>query len=239
LLIAIISDVHANLEALEACLKKIAEIKPDKIICLGDLVDYCAEPNECIELVKSAAQINLLGNHDKAQFDYSVAEGFTRDAYISSVHTRSVIKPEHIEYFKTLPYTYSENGMLFVHASPAAPENFDYVVTIEDAVRNFKNFHEQICFIGHSHVPVVIEETKDSCRSIPPRETKKSRRYIINVGSVGQPRDGDYRTCFGLFDTDRFKFRYVRLDYPVQRASNKIMNEGLPTPLAGRILVGI
>lgn len=239
MLIAIISDIHANLEALETCLKTIDKLKPDKLVCLGDLVDYCAEPNECIELVRARTDIVVVGNHDRAQVDYSLVEDFTENAYISSVHTRSVIKPQHVEYFKTLPYTYSMEDLLFVHASPAAPENFDYVITIEEAVHNFKSFSERICFIGHSHVPVVIEETKNSCKAERPENIKRDRRYIINVGSVGQPRDGDYRTCFGLFDTKKFTFKYVRLDYPVQLASNKIINEGLPVHLAERILVGV
>jgi predicted phosphodiesterase len=239
LLIAVISDIHANLEALETCLKKIDEIKPDKLVCLGDLVDYCAEPNECVELVKSRADVVVVGNHDRAQIDYSLVEDFTENAYISSVHTRSVIKPQHVEYFKTLPYTYSTEDLLFVHASPRKPEEFDYIVTSAEAKENFKYFREQICFIGHSHYPCIFEQAGGLSSWIETGNLNKEKRYIINVGSVGQPRDGDYRACFGLFDMKKFTFKHVRLDYPVQLTSNKIINEGLPVHLAERILVGV
>jgi predicted phosphodiesterase len=237
--IAVISDIHANLEALEACLKRIDELKADKIICLGDLVDYCAEPNECIELIRNYADVNILGNHDEAQFDYELAEGFTEHAYISSVHTRSVIRPEHVKYFKTLPYTYSLGELLFVHGSPAEPPYYEYVLTPAAAMMNFKFFEEKICFIGHSHRPVIFQKDGTDIKIVQPDDVTDDKRYIINVGSVGQPRDGDSRLSFGFLDTETFKYQNVKVTYPSEIASAKILNEGLPAFLAERILKGI
>lgn len=236
--IAVISDIHANLEALEVCLSKIGELKADKLICLGDLVDYCAQPNECLELVKKNADVVLLGNHDEAQFNFEQAEGFNDSAYISSVHTRSVIKTEYVEYLKTLPYTYSLENLLFVHASPRYPELYRYVLGVSAAESEFSSFSEKVCFIGHSHSPVIFVK-RDS--NVYEAETVDdgNARYIINVGSVGQPRDRNPKLSFGFIDTENFKYTNYRLEYPVKNTYKKIISEKLPVFLADRILKGI
>jgi predicted phosphodiesterase len=237
--IAIISDIHANLEALEVCLAKIDDLKPDKLICLGDLVDYCAQPNECIELVKKNCDVVLMGNHDEAQFNYDRAEGFTENAFISSVHTRSVIKPEYIEYFKTLPYSYSIKNLFFVHASPLNPFSYKYVLNTDAAKYAFESFSEDICFIGHSHRPVIFEERDSNVFEADNVSNNGRSRYIVNVGSVGQPRDGNPGLSFGYYDSEESKYCNYRLEYPTEKASKKIISEGLPLYLAERILKGV
>ncbi len=236
---AIISDVHANLEALTVCLKEIERIKPDRIICLGDLVDYCAEPNEIVDIIKSKCDIVILGNHDEGQFNYELVKGYSENAYISSLHTRTVINQEHVEYFKTLPYSHTENNLLFVHASPYMPEMYRYVLKTESAKENFKHFKEQVCFIGHSHRPVIFELSGRNIREISYDKLNPDCRYIINVGSVGQPRDGNPKTSFGVFDTEKFEYKNIRLDYDIKPASDKILKEGLPEILAMRLFDGI
>ena len=237
--IAVISDVHANLEALEVCLAKIDELKADKLICLGDLVDYCAQPNECIELVQKNAEVVLLGNHDEAQFNFEQAEGFNDYAYISSVHTRSVINHEHVEYLKKLPYTYSLENLLFVHASPRYPELYRYILSTSTAESEFSSFSEKVCFIGHSHRPVIFAERGSNIYEAETADDNGNTRYIINVGSVGQPRDGNPNLSFGFIDTENFKYINYRLEYPVKNAYKKIIDEELPVFLADRILKGI
>jgi predicted phosphodiesterase len=239
MIFVIISDVHANLEAVYACFKRIDEIRPDKIICLGDLVDYCAQPNEVADIIKSRSDIVVLGNHDEAQFNFKIADGFSENAYISSLHTRKVIQKEHAEYFRTLPFAYSLENLFFVHASPAEPNEYDYVLNVEAAGYNFNHFSEKICFIGHSHIPIIFEENKNKVKVIKDGRLNKDKRYIINVGSVGQPRDNDPRLCFGVFDTGKFQFRLERLGYDIKSASEKIIREGLPLHLAQRLLKGV
>lgn len=236
---AIVSDVHANLEAVDACFKMIDEIKPDKIACLGDMVDYCAQPNDVVSIIKSRCDIVVLGNHDEAQFNYTRSDGFSENAKISSIHTRSVIDPEFVEWFKTLPYTYSENNLLFVHGSPAEPKNFRYVFDSDSAKQNFQSFNEGICFIGHSHMPVIFELKKGSVSIRKQGILSRECRYIINVGSVGQPRNMDPKLCFGVFDTNDYSFNYERVEYDVRTAASKILNEGLPNKLAERLESGI
>ena len=237
--IAIISDVHANFEALTACLKKIEELKADKIICLGDLVDYCAEPNECIGLIQKNCDVVVMGNHDEAQINHNRVEGFSNDAKISSIHTRSVIRAEYVEYFRAFPIRYMQENLMFVHASPHIPEIYSYILTAEAAELNFKSFDEEICFIGHSHKPVIFKETNSGVELVTQEYIDKEHRFIINVGSVGQPRDGDPRLSFGLFDVNSWKYTNIRVEYDTVKASNKIKNEGLPPYLAERIIYGV
>lgn len=239
MIFAIISDVHANLQAVEACFKRIDEIKPDCIICLGDLVDYCGEPNEVIEIIRSRCNVVVIGNHDEAQFNYLLSKGFSENARISSEHTRTVINPVYIDYFKTLSLTRSEEGLLFVHSSPALPQKYKYILTEEQAALNFASFGERICFIGHSHIPVIYEEYENSAYKVNHTSLRSDRRYIINVGSVGQPRDNDRKLCFGVFDSDKFRFRYERIEYDIRSAAVKIINEGLPALLSERLYKGV
>lgn len=232
---AIISDVHANLEAVTACFKEVNKSKVDRIICLGDLVDYCAEPNEVVELIRKNCDVVILGNHDEAQYKHSMVDGFSENARISSIHTRSIIAPEHIEYFKTLPYSHSENGLLFVHASPLNANKYEYLLDEETAENNFKSFTEKICFIGHSHKPLIFEKSKEGIKLKHTEKLNPQNRYIINVGSVGQPRDSNPKLSYGLFDTDSFVYKNIRAEYDIANASEKIRNEGLPLLLAERL----
>lgn len=238
--IAVISDVHANLEALEVCLNEIEKIKPGRVICLGDMVDYGAQPNECTKHVKENCDVVLIGNHDEAQFNLSLADGFSDNAYESSVHTREVISSEYVEYFRSLPYSHSFKDLLFTHGAPLAPERYEYVLSPESARENFKSFKEQVCFIGHSHYPVIFEENnKGSVNIVGERDISPGNRYIINVGSVGQPRDKDPRLSFGIFDINEFNYHNIRIEYPAEITAKKILNEGLPEFLAERLLIGI
>ncbi len=237
--IAIISDIHANYEALKVALDKINELKAERIICLGDMVDYCADPNECVALVIKHCDKVILGNHDEAQYDYDLVDGFGESARISSIHTRSIIKPEYLEYFKTLPYTYELENLFFVHGSPMYPESYSYVLNEIIANQNFKEFKQDICFIGHSHIPIIFKKSQKKIDIVKEEDVVPGNHYIINVGSIGQPRDRNPRLSFGFFDTLEWKYKNIRLEYDTKTASNKIKNENLPLFLAERIILGV
>lgn len=236
--IAVISDIHANLEALTVCLKWIEENNIDKVICLGDLIDYCAQPNECVELIQNHCNKVILGNHDEGQFNYNLVKGYSEFARISSMHSRGVVKKEYVKWFETLPLKYSFENLLFVHASPHNPENYKYVLDTESAETNFNSFSERVCFIGHSHKPVIFEERNSEVKETDSSVLKSDCRYIINVGSVGQPRDYNPKLSFGMFDTDKFEYENVRLYYDIKSAADKIIKEGLPLVLAERLFEG-
>ncbi len=231
--IAIISDIHSNLEALHTALKIIDKKNVDELVCLGDIVGYGANPNECAEIVRKRTPHVLLGNHDAAALDLSLTESFNRYARVAAEWTHETLTAENVNYLNNLPMTFVLDDLLFVHSSPYEPEEWHYILSPYDAKQNFLTFKQKICFVGHSHVPGVF------CEDMKTQKIKKNLRYIINVGSVGQPRDGDWRLSFGIFDTKIWSYEHIRAEYEVKTAAEKILKNGLPRFLAERLLVGM
>lgn len=229
---AILSDIHANLEALQKALEIIETKNVDSIICLGDSVGYGASPNETIELLCQRTSHILLGNHDEAAIDTGYADGFNTYARSAAHWTANELTDEHKEFLTKLPFEYRQDNVLFVHSSPFEPSDWHYVLSTADALHNFSYFDEAICFVGHSHVPGVFAE------DIWTRKVCRGKRFIVNVGSVGQPRDNDPRLSFGLFDTTSWEYENIRAEYDVKTAADKIRRSGLPRMLADRILEG-
>lgn len=230
---AIISDIHSNLEALEKALEIVEKKKIDEIICLGDLVGYGANPNECVELTRRRASCVLLGNHDQAAYDLSQTEHFNRHARTAAYWTNQTLTPENLEYLKGLSLQCVRDDLTFVHSSPKEPEQWEYVFSPYEAKSNFDFFQTRVCFIGHTHIPGIFPE------DLKTQKIHKNNRYIINVGSVGQPRDGNWRLCFGIFDTSAWTYELIRSEYDVQTASEKIIAADLPRFLADRLLMGV
>jgi predicted phosphodiesterase len=234
--IAIISDIHANLEALQQVLEYLKENKIEKIYCLGDIVGYGPNPNECIELVRQNCEAVLMGNHDYAAIGIGDIQNFNEYAKLSTFWTREKLTVENSEFIKSWPFVFELDSSFLVHASPKNPSNWDYVLSVNDAQKHLKTFHQKVCFIGHSHVPVIFSKS-DYYRQTE-FTLKKSQKYLVNVGSVGQPRDGDPRTCFVTYDDEKNEINYIRLDYEIQKTYNKIIKAGLPVFLAERLLKG-
>lgn len=230
--VAIISDIHGNLEALETAFGIIAEKNVDEIICLGDIVGYGANPNECIELVIDHTSHIILGNHDEAAVNLAAAEYFNPYAHIAAEWTHKQLSESNKKILGNLPYLIERHGMLFVHASPFQPEWWYYILTPANAQKNFSFFKHDLCFVGHSHVPVIYSENDWS------KQVTREKRYIINVGSVGQPRDHNPKLSFGMFDTETWLYENIRAAYDISKAANKIYDAGLPTVLGERLFEG-
>lgn len=230
--IAIISDIHSNLEALTTTFAGIEKEGVDEIICLGDIVGYGANPNECVEAVRNAVPHVLLGNHDEAALDLSKTEFFNPHARIAAEWTGQTLTEENRAYLADLPLTLERNGLYFVHSSPFEPAEWHYILTPSDAAVNFGEFTAPVCFVGHSHVPEIF------CDDPWTKEVVRDKKFIVNVGSVGQPRDGDPRLSYGIFDTDAWTYKNVRTAYDVEHAAFKIRKVGLPRILADRLSVG-
>ncbi|MDP1677923.1 MAG: metallophosphoesterase family protein [Bacteroidota bacterium] len=231
--IAIISDIHGNLEALNAVLAKIDDLNIQSIYCLGDIVGYGPSPNECVELIRSRNIPSIAGNHDKAVTGELSIESFSQMAKAGVLWTKSIITEENEEYLLNLPYSIQEHDIVFVHSSPDHPEEFRYLLSPEDARESFDYFSNPLCVVGHTHRPVVF------CEDYTTKEIRRDKKFIVNVGSVGQPRDGNWKACFIIMDTEQYTIEFIRVEYDVETVHKKIKAIGLPQKLADRLLAGM
>jgi predicted phosphodiesterase len=231
--IAIISDIHSNLEALTKAMEIINKQSVDDIICLGDIVGYGANPNECIELVRKHCDAVIKGNHEGAVENISLTEYFTDDARAAVFWTREQLTEKNFDYLLTLPLSHKSDDLLFVHASPCNPAEWHYILDNSDAPVAFRCFSELICFIGHTHTPAIFSTDRQSKR------ITKEERSIINVGSIGQPRDRNTDLSFGIFDTCAWTYENIRSPYDVELTVKKILATDLPSGLGYRLLMGV
>ena len=241
---AIISDIHSNLEALQAVLKTIEQEKIDKILCLGDIVGYGPNPNECLDLVQQHCEIILTGNHDFACIENSELYYFNRYAKQAVEWTLTILSNEKLNYLANLPLDGKIDNYYLVHANAYDPRSWDYVLSLDEAIYNFSKFDEKICFIGHSHHPIIYMEysendvLKYNLKQNSEIQLEDSNRYIINVGSVGQPRDGNPDSAFGILDTTNQRYELKRVAYDINETFQKMISAGLPQFLADRLLMG-
>ena len=231
--IAIISDIHSNLEALTKALETIKQRSVDTIVCLGDIVGYGANPNECVELVREHCEIVVLGNHEDALLHPEALLHFSEHARSAIVWTHQCLSQQNQDYIAHLPLTASFEGLLLVHATPCHPESWNYLFSDDDAADTFGCFTESVCCIGHTHFPGIFSESGRVCG------VSRNERFLINVGSVGQPRDRNPQLSFGLFDTEPWAYENMRVAYDIETASRKILETDLPSRLAHRLLMGM
>jgi diadenosine tetraphosphatase ApaH/serine/threonine PP2A family protein phosphatase len=238
---AVISDIHSNLEALQAVLKDIKKRRIKRIFCLGDLVGYGANPNECIELCLKESDAIIAGNHDWATIDKTDVTNFNPVAAEAIRWTKKNVSAENNARLNKLALTQRSENILMVHSSPNKPEQWRYLFSLEDFQREFEHFGEQLCFIGHSHIPSAVFQDANGYTDFlreNPFPLIPKRRYIINVGSVGQPRDLDPRASYVIYDGNKNAVDFIRIEYNIPLAEHKIISAGLPEVLAERLLVG-
>ncbi|MEO0184391.1 MAG: metallophosphoesterase family protein [candidate division WOR-3 bacterium] len=238
---AIISDIHSNLEALQAVLKDIKKRRIKNIFCLGDLVGYGANPNECIELCIKESDAIIAGNHDWATIDKTDVSKFNAVAATAVKWTKGQIKPENIKRLQDLQLTHKIGDLLLVHSTPDHPEEWHYLFQLDEFEREFNYFDEQICFVGHSHIPSAVFQDANGYTDFlreNPFPIIKRRKYIVNVGSVGQPRDLDPRASYVIYDGNKNSIDFIRIEYNIPMAGQKIIDAGLPEILSERLLVG-
>lgn len=237
---AFISDVHANLEALESVLKDIRKRRIDRIIFLGDAVGYGPNPNECIEILKDNCKILLAGNHDRAAIGLMDVEYFNEYAREAILWTREVLTEKSRKTLETFSITkkIEKEDLLLVHSTPKEPEAWHYLLTLWDAEINFHYFDERICILGHSHMPFIIERLPSGEIITYKKEAMlgKSERYIINCGSVGQPRDRNPKACYAILGDNKAWF--ARVEYNIEKTQKKMRDYRLPHPLIERLEKG-
>jgi predicted phosphodiesterase len=240
---AVVSDVHSNLEALTATLREARRIGYDRLISLGDLVGYNADPSACLERLAGEIEFGVLGNHDAAAVDPGVANYFNPSAQKAAIWTSKRLNKAEKDFLSSFPLILSpEPDLLLVHGAPSGPEAWSYVISPADAHFEFERFEERVCLFGHSHLAMgFVRERAGTVRVFRGNELVlgKGRRYMINPGSVGQPRDGDPRAAFGILDTDHCAFEFHRVEYDIASAQDKVRRAGLPPDLARRLAQGI
>jgi diadenosine tetraphosphatase ApaH/serine/threonine PP2A family protein phosphatase len=237
---AVLSDLHSNLEALTAVLDAADALGIDGAVCLGDLVGYGPDPNEVIDLVRVRAASVVRGNHDHAAVEPGHEAYFNPWGQAAIRWTRKRLTKENRDFLSGLPLAASVSGVRLVHACPSEPETWRYVMDEDDAADEFDAFDEAVCLIGHSHIPLcaVSAGSVVSLSSDDEVPIEDGKRYLINVGSVGQPRDGDPRAAFGVLDLARSTIRRHRVEYDAGATRDKILTAGLPRFLGDRLLRG-
>ncbi len=239
--IGIISDIHSNLEAFTAILEYARGENIDEYVCLGDIVGYGANPNECIDLMRNLTDKVVAGNHDFGVAKMTNISYFNEAAQTAIMWTRKRIDNDKVEYIKTLPLVCEYQSLFFVHSSPSQPDSWNYILTMNDALKEFELFDNKICFIGHSHQPTVFtinSENEIGCSISDFLTVDNKKRYIINAGSIGQPRDGNPKSAFLVYDTEKRSITFLRIAYDIEKAQKKIRDAGLPAFLAERLGVG-
>jgi predicted phosphodiesterase len=241
----IVSDLHANWEALDAVARH-AEDRYNRVLCCGDLVGYGADPNPVVDWVRAHCTVVVRGNHDKACTGQEDLEWFNPVARAAAIWTFERLSAENAKYVRELPRGPAfVNGFQVVHGSPYDEDN--YVVGAEDAAEAFGYLESRVAFFGHTHLQGGFIWNQSRIETIPPIPPRSERHvleidancgYLINPGSVGQPRDGDARAAYALYDSEAGMLSYHRVGYDVERAQKKIYEAGLPPFLADRLSVG-
>ena len=236
---AIFSDVHANLEALEAVLADAEEQKCTHFVCLGDIVGYNANPHECVDRIRELDIPIVKGNHDEQGSLEESSRDFNELAEHAIAWTRDHLTDEDKEWLRDLRFQRQVRDFTIVHATLDTPAQWGYVFNNLDAAASFTYQHTTVCFFGHTHVPMAfvrddgIQRIKIEYLPIEP-----ASKYLINVGSVGQPRDGDWRASYCIYDIEDNSVEQRRVKYDLETAQEKIIAAGLPDLLAERLAAG-
>jgi diadenosine tetraphosphatase ApaH/serine/threonine PP2A family protein phosphatase len=241
--IGIFSDVHANIEALTAVLDAFRSERIDKYVCIGDTVGYGASPNECCDIIRELAAFTILGNHDAAvagRMDYSYYYDAARNAL--DMHAR-LLSPANMTWLKSLPYQVQDGDVTFCHGSPVNLEEFEYIFSKEQAAQCLDMWNElsTVTFIGHSHLCKSFALSRDDVFEVVAQKfaIRPDHRYIISVGSVGQPRDYDNRASYTIYDTEEKVFEFKRVPYDIDASAQKIFASDLERNFGNRLFLGV
>lgn len=231
--LAIVSDLHANLEASEAVFEEAERRGADTFLCLGDVVGYGPDPGETVELVRTRCEVTILGNHDAAVALDAEMSVLPKDGQKAAKLHQALLSDAQLEWLAQRPLKATAYDATLAHAAPDQPGDWPRLDSFAALQAQFSAFDTPICFVGHSHKPATVSN------SLGVFQVRPGHRYLIDVGSVGQPRDHDPRASFALFDTEAFTVDIVRVHYDVARTASKIVRRGLPPDLGERLRRGI
>jgi predicted phosphodiesterase len=236
---AIIADIHGNLDAFQVVLDDIRAQKADHIVCLGDIVGYNAQPKECLDIVRQMNIPCVKGNHDEYCSTENHLDGFNPHAAEAVHWTRNQLSEEDKKWLRDLKYTRMAANFTMVHSTLDAPERWQYVFDKLAAAASFPYQNTQMCFFGHTHVPVAfMRDTVVRGGTYSKFKVDPAKKYFINVGAVGQPRDNNPKCAYVIYDMDALTIELRRLEYDIAAAQKKIREAGLPERLAERLAFG-
>ena len=237
---AIFSDIHANLEALEAVLRDAEQHHCTHFVCLGDVVGYNANPQECVARIRELNCPVVKGNHDEQASLTESSRNFNELAEQAINWTREHLDDADKQWLRDLPFQDQVRDFTIVHATLDGPEHWGYVSNILDAATSFTYQHTAVCFFGHTHVPMAFirEEKRVRRERIEQLQIDMTKKYFINPGGVGQPRDGDWRAAYCIYHAEKNVVEQRRVEYDLATAQEKIVKAGLPPLLAERLAVG-
>jgi len=237
--ILVLSDIHSNLAALEAVLADAGEV--DQVWCLGDVVGYGPDPNECVERIRQLSPLCVAGNHDWGVLGKLDLDDFNAYARQACLWNREQLTDENREYLESLSERLVEGDFTLVHGSPRAPI-WEYIMSLDVAALNFAAFETHYCFVGHTHVPIIFVEQGSSCKALRLPEARRVQlgpeRLIIHPAGVGQPRDGDPRASYVILDDEALVIEHHRVQYPIEVTQRKMEKAGLPRQLIDRLDYG-
>ena len=239
--IALISDIHGNIDALDAVLFDLQKRGIDEILCLGDIVGYGGAPKECVEKIMEVCSHTVIGNHDLMVVSSEPLGTVPLHVASGIEFAKSSLSPSHLSWLSKLPFLYENHLFTTVHASLGSPADFEYLLTSWEAKSHFKKQSTSISFIGHTHSSVLTVEKNDRIEWVELNNddiTFPAEKVVINVGSVGQPRDNDPRACYCIFYPDFNKFKICRVDYDIEKARSRIIKAGISKINADRLCVG-
>lgn len=241
MLYGIIADIHSNLEAFRTVLQELRAV--DQIVCLGDIVGYGPDPNECVAVMQEKNIPTVAGNHDKAAIREMSTQWFNENARLAVEWTSEQLTDDSIAFLKSLPLSLEFEDFQIVHGSLRNPLE-EYVTSLNEAAATIELMTKPLCFIGHSHIPLYVGLTKEGVykgRELADKDLVEMsifRKTLINPGGVGQPRDGDPRASFGIYDSEKKEFTLHRVEYNVQMVQEKMKMAGLPQSLIDRLKFG-
>ncbi|MGQ9678110.1 MAG: metallophosphoesterase family protein [bacterium] len=239
--LGVISDIHGNLEALSVVLKLFQERGVQRILCAGDIVGYGPDPARCVETIQKIGAKAVAGNHEWGVLGRTKIEFFNPSAATAIRWTLSQLSPAQIEYLGNLPLIYQFGPIHIVHAVPSDPVSWEYLMTLEDMAAEMGAFTSDICIVGHTHIPMALERVSGSKAQMIHKDSfylREDAKYLLNVGSVGQPRDEDPRACCLILDLTERWVSFYRLEYDLRATQDKMLKAGLPARLVERLSHG-
>lgn len=238
----IFSDVHSNLEALIAAVEAYKKEGIDRYLCIGDIVGYASNPRECVEEIQALAPLAVAGNHDWAAVGLFSTEYFNREANDAVLWTKENLDEKSRRFLEGLKLIYKNEDLFLAHSTLDNPGDFNYMTDISASLESFNLLENNICFVGHTHVAGFFAKEKNGpiiYRENDVIDIKKENKYIVNVGSLGQPRDGNAKAAYCIYDTEKREVLIKRIGYNIKRAREKIFEAGLPKFFGNRLLLGI